>query len=172
MTDPLKQLSETEGLPLAEALRAIVNTNPFVRVHLGAKDGSGFIDIAPAVEMANPKYLERLSDKKYARSVGIVNAYRKNLCSVVDNPPSITSRLANTRYDKWYEEIKTKTESLSKSTSNLLAFVPLSERKVVSAYPRALRDGIVLIVSGTELGPYWTAVEKNNKKKTKSDTSS
>ena len=64
---------------LPDAIKLIAEEDPEINVHLGTKDGSSFIDIAPASEMAQPHYLERLSNMRLARYKRWVRRYESGL---------------------------------------------------------------------------------------------
>lgn len=38
-------------------------------------------------------------------------------------------------------------------------FIPLGQRKIIEIYPSLKKDGIVIIVDGTESGKYWDLEE-------------
>ena len=128
---------------LPDALRTIA---PGTVVHLGSK--SCFIDVAPVEEMLKPDYLDNLTrqwSKEFNRlyvQAGTMYDMAYRLC---DDPKKV-KRLQN-RADK--------------SECKVADFIPFHERKVKEIYQRRLlKDGIVVIIEGDEIGRFWDMEEK------------
>ena len=132
-----------DNMLLPDALRTLT---PGAIVHLGSK--SCFIDVASVEEMLKPDYLDNLTrlwsgefDRLYVHAGTMYDmAYR--LC---DDPKKVK------RAQNWAD----------KSERKVADFIPFNERKVRDIYQRRLlKDGVVVIIEGDEIGHFWDMEEK------------
>lgn len=150
------------GKKLIDVLQEI---NPDEIVHIGAETGFFYVgkasDAINSIDDISKCFFAELKSKRDS----CLNKLEENL-------KRIPNRNENS-YD-WIKRIKEYIELITKTYSsvenyndNIKRFKRIKNRDVIEKYDRIQKDGVIIIISGTERGDYWDHEEykKHNQDK-------
>lgn len=122
-------------------------------LHIGSKNGFLFVgdktELTERIEGISNDLVDT-ANTYYQKNKSMMESKIEKLINSKGMIPEFKEQIY--KLAKYYKQYKN-------YESYINNFVPIADRKILDIYPRIQKDGICIIISGSELGKYWDREE-------------